>query len=237
MKLLASMPLCSRPESNDFHSLREVLAREYDLAESPFSFGDRSFLFTSVSDSYALLDRITPEEFLRDEQMPYWAEIWPSSLALASFLCEEAQMQGVRVVELGAGVGVVSIVAAALGAAVLATDYSPEALRFIHCNALANAVGVRVQRLDWRNVMQPGKFEMLLAADVLYERVNLLPIITAIDQLLEPGGSAYIADPRRRMAEQFLELAAENGFSVKAYTREHRGSGKPVSVNIYRLRR
>jgi len=67
--------------------------------------------------------------------------------------------------------------------------------------------------------------------------VNLLPIITAIDQLLESGGSAYIADPRRRMAEQFLELAAENGFSVTAYAREYLGVGKLVSVNIYRLRR
>ncbi|MDP8305222.1 MAG: methyltransferase domain-containing protein [Candidatus Chlorobium antarcticum] len=231
------MPFSTRPDLNDFHSLREALAREYDLAESPYSFGGREFFFTSVSDSYALLDRITPEEFLRDEQMPYWAEIWPSSLALCSFLCEELQLKGVSAVELGAGVGVVSIVAASRGGKVLATDYSPEALRFIRCNALANAMGIRVERLDWRNVMQPRKFEMVLAADVLYERVNLLPIITAIDQLLESGGSAYIADPRRRMAEQFLELAAENGFSVTAYAREYLGVGKLVSVNIYRLRR
>ncbi len=115
MKISHFNAVVLKTESNDFRSLREVLAREYDLAESPISFGGRSFLFTSVSDSYALLDRITPEEFLRDEQMPYWAEIWPSSLALASFLGEEVQMQGVRAIELGAGVGVVSIVAAALG--------------------------------------------------------------------------------------------------------------------------
>ena len=56
------------------------------------------------------------------------------------------------------------------------------------------------------------QFDLLLAADVLYERVNLLPIVTAIDKLLKPDGAAYIADPRRRMAEQFLELAAENNF-------------------------
>jgi len=99
------MPFSTRPDLNDFHSLREALAREYDLAESPYSFGGREFFFTSVSDSYALLDRITPEEFLRDEQMPYWAEIWPSSLALCSFLCEELQLKGSVPLSLGPALG------------------------------------------------------------------------------------------------------------------------------------
>ncbi len=221
----------------DAGRLAAELAREYDLLDTYCEIGGRAFSFTSVSDSYALLDRISPEEFIRDEQMPYWAEIWPSALALSEFLSESVPLNGVRIIEIGAGTGLVSVVAASLGASVLATDYSTEALRFIRCNALKNAARIDIGQLDWRNVRQEERFDMLLAADVLYERVNLLPILLSIERLLKPGGCAYIADPRRRLAEQFLELAAENGFSVKAHAREHRGDGKPVAVNIYRLTR
>ncbi|MEI8032059.1 MAG: methyltransferase domain-containing protein [Chlorobiaceae bacterium] len=217
--------------------MQDALALEYELAEHLYEFGGSPFNFLSVLDSYALLDRISPEEFVKDEQMPYWAEIWPSAITLSTFLSGERQLQGLRAVELGAGVGMVSVVAASKGASVYATDYSLEALRFIEYNALKNGVHLDVARLDWRQVECPEKFDLLFAADVLYERVNLLPIVYAIDRLLKPEGEAYIADPRRRMAAQFVELAEENGFTVVPFAREYRGGTQTVSVNIYRITR
>jgi predicted nicotinamide N-methyase len=213
----------------------QELSREYELSEITYTIGGRPFGFLSVRDSYALLDRISPEEFLKDEQMPYWAEIWPAAVTLSSFIADELSLQGRSIVELGAGVGMASVVAAACGARVLATDYSTEALRFVGYNALLNGVEVATRQLDWRAVRCSERFDMLFAADVLYERVNLLPIVTAIEKLLKPGGSAYIADPRRRLAGQFLELAGENGFSVTPYSRQYKDGSQPVGVNIYRL--
>ena len=60
------------------------------------------------------------EAFARDEFLPYWAELWPAALALAHAL--PARFDGVRVVELGCGLGVPSLVASARGATVTATD-------------------------------------------------------------------------------------------------------------------
>ncbi|NHQ59129.1 methyltransferase domain-containing protein [Chlorobium sp. BLA1] len=217
--------------------LYEALAGEYDLDEKHYTFGAHSFSFLSVLDSYALLDRISPEEFVKDEQMPYWAEIWPSAITLSTFIADELPLEGKRIVEIGAGVGMASIVAAWKGASVLATDYSLEALRFIRYNALKNRVKVETERLDWRLVQCREQFDLLFAADVLYERVNLLPIVYAIDKLLKPGGAAFISDPRRRLAEQFLELAGENDFSVTPLVREYRTGTESVAVNIYRLMR
>ncbi len=223
--------------SEELQEKRAALALEYELAEHHYDFGGRPFIFLSVLDSYALLDRISPEEFVKDEQMPYWAEIWPSAITLSTFLSGERPLQGLRALELGAGVGMVSVVAASKGASVYATDYSLEALRFIQYNALKNGVDLEIARLDWRQVECPEKFDLLFAADVLYERVNLLPIVYAIDKLLKPEGEAYIADPRRRMAAQFVELAEENGFTVVPFAREYRGGTQAVSVNIYRITR
>ncbi|NTW69213.1 MAG: methyltransferase domain-containing protein [Chlorobiaceae bacterium] len=224
-------------EGEALQQLRVELAGEYELDEKLYTFAGHSFSFLCVLDSYALLDRISPEEFVKDEQMPYWAEIWPSAITLSTFIADELSLEGKRIIEIGAGVGMASVVAAWKGASVLATDYSVEALRFIRYNALKNRVEIDADRLDWRLVQCSEKFDLLFAADVLYERVNLLPIVYAIDKLLKPGGAAYISDPRRRLAEQFLELAGENGFSVTPLVREYRSGTQSVSVNIYRLMR
>lgn len=231
------MPYPEAIGAGELQKAYDMLAREYELGECHHTFGGRAFSFLSVLDSYALLDRIAPEEFQRDEKMPYWAEIWPASLALCEFLVERVPLRQQRVVEIGAGVGPVSVVAAAGGASVLATDYCDEALRFISYNALKNAVRLEVAPLDWRQIELEEQFDLLLAADVLYERVNLLPVINAIDTLLKPGGSAYIADPRRRLAEQFLSLAHENDFRVDSYPKEFAGGKHPVGVTIYRISR
>ncbi|MEI8185699.1 MAG: methyltransferase domain-containing protein [Chlorobiaceae bacterium] len=224
-------------DGSELRRLYNSLAAEYDLTETLYTFGGHSFSFLSVLDSYALLDRISPEEFLKDEQMPYWAEIWPSAVTLSSFIADELPLKGLRVIEIGSGVGMASTVAAWKGASVLATDYSIEALRFVQYNALKNRVTFEHDRLDWRLVKCSEQFDMLFAADVLYERVNLLPIVTAIDKLLKPEGVAYLADPRRRLAEQFLELAAENNFSITPFPRKYTGGSKDVAVNIYKMTR
>ena len=217
--------------------LRDELAAEYDLKELPYRFGEADFRFLSVRDSYALLDRIDPEEFLKDEQMPYWAEIWPAAVTLSHVIMEELDLEGKSVIELGAGVGMASVAAARRGARVLATDYSTEALRFATYNALRNGVSLDTGRLDWRMVRTDEKFDYIVAADVLYERVNLLPIVTAIESLLREGGAAYIADPRRRLAEQFIELVRENGFVVSASEMHDAVGDQTVAVTVYKLER
>ncbi|NTU68020.1 MAG: methyltransferase domain-containing protein [Chlorobiaceae bacterium] len=217
--------------------LHDELAAEYDLREVPYRFGESGFSFLSVLDSYALLDRIDPEEFVKDEQMPYWAEIWPAAVTLSHVIMEELDIEGKSVIELGAGVGMASVAAARRGAKVLCTDYSTEALRFVVYNALRNGVSLDTGRLDWRMVRNDEKFDFVIAADVLYERVNLLPIITAIESLLKEGGAAYIADPRRRLAEQFIELVRENGFVVTESQMHDATGDKTVAVTIYKLER
>ncbi|ACF45571.1 Methyltransferase type 12 [Prosthecochloris aestuarii DSM 271] len=227
-------PVLDRQQVRDLY---EELGCDYDIMKIACSLGGEAFHFFSVRDSYELLDRISPEEFVKDEQMPYWAEIWPSSLALSRFIIEELDLRDKPVIEIGAGVGVVSIAAARKGGKVLSTDYSEEALRFIALNARANNVELQCSQLDWRCIRISKQFDLLFAADVLYERVNLLPIIHAIDRLLAPGGSAWIADPRRRLTEQFLDLAFENGFSVSSFARSFELNGHVTQVNIYRISR
>jgi predicted nicotinamide N-methyase len=222
-------------------NLRAELAQAYSLAEATYKVAGFSLRITRVADSYALLDRISPAEFLKDEQMPYWAEIWPSSFVLSNYLVGEIGVSGKRGIELGAGVGVVSVALCKAGAHVLVTDYATEALDFIKLNALQNGIALdeqfEVASLDWRNIRLEEKFDFVCAADVLYERRNLLPIVLAIDKLLKPNGTAYIADPRRQIAKGFVALAEDNQFSVQIASRPIVFNRKTLEVDVYALQK
>jgi predicted nicotinamide N-methyase len=206
------------PQEKD--TLIHKLQQSYNLTNIKLDLGGQHIVITSVANSYDLLDNISDEEFLKDEQMPYWAEVWPSSIVLSRFILESLNVEGASCIELGAGVGVVSVAAALGGAHVLCTDISDEALDFIRLNALGNKVDLDIARLDWRHITLPGKFDYVFAADVLYERRNHLPILHALDQLLKPGGKAIIGDPERQIASPFFDMLRENNFSCTSH-KEH----------------
>src|SRR6478752_2829839 len=77
---------------------------------------------------------ISEEDMVRDDRLPYWADIWPSSRILARALARETGT-GRTLLELGAGLGLVSIGAMRAGYDVLASDYYDDALLFTRANA------------------------------------------------------------------------------------------------------
>jgi predicted nicotinamide N-methyase len=79
---------------------------------------------------------------------PYWTVFWRSGVALAREL-EAVELRGLRVVEVGCGLGVPSIAAARAGAEVLATDVHTEALGLVERNAQANGVKLETAIADW----------------------------------------------------------------------------------------
>jgi 2-polyprenyl-3-methyl-5-hydroxy-6-metoxy-1,4-benzoquinol methylase len=137
---------------------------------------------------------------------PYWAVLWRSGVALAREL-EGLPLRGRRVVELGCGLAVPSLAAARSGAAVLATDADAEALQLVARNAEANGVTVETMAVDWA---APGEltarapFDLVLAADVLYERPAVALLLSLLPRL---APEAWLADPGRPAAEPFLEQA------------------------------
>jgi predicted nicotinamide N-methyase len=124
----------------------------------------------------ALIDE---EAFANDEFLPYWAELWPAATALAEALPDVA---GLRVVELGCGLGVPSLVAAARGAEVMATDWAEDAIELLRTNAERNGLGLVAETRDWR-LAWPERFDLALAADVLYEQRNVEPVLARLGEL------------------------------------------------------
>jgi predicted nicotinamide N-methyase len=143
----------------------------------------------------ANMDRaFSPEETRRIlEEPPYWCFCWASGLALARWLAQRPQwVRGKRVLDFGAGSGVAAIAAAQAGAAeVVACDLDPLALAACRANAELNGVTLAYSA-DF--FAEADRFDLILVADVLYDRANL-PLL---DQFLSRGREALVADSRVR---------------------------------------
>jgi predicted nicotinamide N-methyase len=148
----------------------------------------------------ALIDE---EAFEEEEFLPYWAELWPAGLALAEAL--PATLGGRRIVELGCGLGIPSLVAAARGAQVLATDWSDDALALLVANAARNGLTLATERVRWNEPERlGGGWDLVLAADLLYEARNVPQLLELLPRL---GGEVLLAEPGRPPSQAFFREA------------------------------
>ena len=155
---------------------------------------------------------------------PYWSVLWRSGVALAQTL-DRLPLGGRRVVELGCGLGVPSIAAARAGAEVLATDSCAEALTLLARNAREHGLSIESATVDWRapeELVERAPFDLVLAADVLYDRSNVAALLPLLPRL---APEVWLADPGRPAAAAFLEQAAGRwrvDTSVRGVVRIHR---------------
>jgi predicted nicotinamide N-methyase len=177
-------------------------------------------------------------DFERDERLPYWADVWPSSTALAGVV-SALNGDGKRALELGCGLGLVTIAALRAGFDVLATDYYEDALLFARRNGLsATGREPRTRHADWRAFPPDlGKFDLVLASDVLYEREYATLVAEAIVASLAPGGVALVADPGRVALLSFVTACEQRGCKVGIRARVPWTDGKAKqTITIHEIR-
>ena len=157
--------------------------------------------------------------FDEEEFLPYWAELWPSGLALARHVAAR-DLRGGRVLELGCGLGLPALAAGRRGADVLATDWAEDAIELLRRNGERNRVLVHVARVRWSEpeaLLRAAPWDLVLGADLLYEARNADQLAELLPTL---GGEVLLAEPGRPHAKEFLE----------------RFRAEPAGERIYRLR-
>jgi predicted nicotinamide N-methyase len=172
-----------------------------DLVEEVFAAGGRELVILRPRDTESLLDE---QAFAaQDEFIAYWADLWPSAQLLARVISGRS-LRGRRVLELGCGLGLPSLAVAAGGGRALATDWAPDAIEAVRANAVRNELTVEAVVADWREpaaLVARGPWDLVVAADVLYERRNAAPLHALLDAL---ATETWLADPGRAPAEQLL---------------------------------
>ena len=83
---------------------------DFDLQEESFFFNGNRLIIKRVKDLDDLVNRISDDEFGEDERLPYWAELWPSAIALSRFLFKNSSLiKDKNIIELGCGLGLTSL--------------------------------------------------------------------------------------------------------------------------------
>lgn len=233
-------------------TIERRLARLRARLAGQLALGDGAVTLSRAGRRYRLLvpadhDRLLDEaEADPEEHLPYWAEIWPSGIALADLALERAaDLAGQPVLELGCGLGITATAALQAGARLLVTDYSPVALALCRYNALRNAGRAPAAlQLNWRQpaddlfrrVAAARGFPVVLAADVLYEQRDIAPLLALVPRLLRPGGALWLAEPGRLTSRRFLEEAAERGWECISAHADGPWPDSRVRVGLHVLR-
>jgi 2-polyprenyl-3-methyl-5-hydroxy-6-metoxy-1,4-benzoquinol methylase len=208
--------------------------------EIPGPGGEAAFGLWVLDDPDAMLDALTQEEFDQtDERMPYFGMVWASAESLAAEVLAGSRLDGQHVLDLGCGLGACGFAAARQGAHVTFFDWEPRALTIVAASAREQPLPAGTFELvvgDWRRPPPFGPFDLILGADVLYERRNGPAVAAFLARHLKPGAEAWIADPGRPQAGPFPALARSEGLElVSQGTLLPRQHG--VEITLLRLKR
>ena len=192
--------------------------------------GSRELRLILPADPDAFLEHLedpvtTDEPHLAD---PYWSKLWPAAIPLAEALLRGAFPRGVRVLELGCGSGVAGLAALAAGLEVTFSDYVPRAVELALENSARNGLApARGLVFDWHEPLAE-QWPVIIAADVVYDRAHLDALLNTLEQMLAPGGVAWLGDAGRGPVAELIRRASDRGWSVRLYDEHDQPRPGPV---------
>ena len=201
--------------------------------------GGRSYILSRLGDLESLWEGLS--DGIDENHIPYWTELWPASLALGEWLDERAEEIENRVcLDIGCGLGFLSLLAQARGARVLGMDLEGEALFYARKNAVLNGRKPSFTRMDWNHpAARKGAFERIIASDILYEARFMEPLAAFLAHSLAKDGFAWIADPCRSFFAGFVAVLAKNGLGARVVGEKIAGveitASIPVRVKIWQI--
>jgi predicted nicotinamide N-methyase len=202
------------------------------------------------------LERVSGVRAPSDQlHLPYWAELWDSAVGMGQWLAKSSRfgLQGSggnasdpatlnreprtlnppNVLDLGCGMGLAGTVAAALGARVLFADLEPPALLFAQLNSLQWRQRVRTRQLNWQTDRFGERFDLILGADILYERKQWDYLEPFWRAQLAPGGTVLLGEPGRQTGDLFVDWIIPRGWTLTRHA--EKVETRPTPIRLFEL--
>jgi predicted nicotinamide N-methyase len=236
--------------------------RRFAVVTDEVAFGPVRFGFTRVADPNRVLDEVAAEEDRRERttgqrhkeplHLPYWAELWDSGGGVATELAERyateqsravsargersshLALAGHTVLDLGCGQGLLGCVAASLGARVTFADLEPPALLFARLNAAALGRRAVARRVDWQRDDLGRRFDLIVGADILYDKSQWPHLERFWRAHLAPRGHVLLGEPGRPSGGMFLDWLRDKPWTVAE--REQAVPTRDRPIRIFELR-
>lgn len=145
-----------------------------------------------------------------------FGQLWPAGALLAHAM-DRFDIEGKRILELGCGIGLASLVLQRRGANVVASDVHPLAEVFLAYNAALNSLpAVSYRHVRWdEDLPALGRFDAIVASDVLYERGQAELIAGMVERHAQPVAEVLVTDPGRGNSTRFSRQLEAMGFRME----------------------
>lgn len=215
-------------------------------------------IYNNIREKYSLtFDRLTIcgkkirllkvadlEEFLAGKdplkdvsEFPFWIRLWDAAMILAYVLGAQEDVEGKRLLELGAGLGAPGLAAAGAGFDVTISDYENIIMDFQRVSAAASQLkNIEFAHIDWLNPPELQPFDVLAGAEILFRDEFFEPLLDIFKRYLKKDGLIYLAhDAKRQSLPKFLKLA-QNDFDIALKEQVIKRDGKKITIIVNRLR-
>ena len=185
--------------------------------------------YKAVKTIYASLLKLDP-----NTPFPFWAKVWPSSIALDDVLKAHPYLiQNKHVLEIGAGIGLPSLMMADIAKSIQISDYNLEAVELLQKNIkhlqLQNAQALK---LDWNNMPENMNAEVLILSDVNYDPTQFETLTKLIDKFIHQGCTIILSTPQRIMASPFIQKLEASIKARYEATVEENGVNQEISILV-----
>lgn len=138
---------------------------------------------------------------------PYWAKLWPSAIALTTFLNKNIDLVTNKdIIEIGAGIGLPSLSIAKYARSVTITDHSLDAIDLLDKNITSLGLSnTNATCIDWNNFPDNLTYDLMLMSDVNYDPSNFKNLTNLIVENIENDKVIILATPERITSGRFIE--------------------------------
>ena len=165
---------------------------------------------------------------------PYWAKVWPSAIALVKVLQKHPSLiRDKTVLELGAGIGLPSLLMASEAKTIQVSDYDSEAVELLRKNiAHLQLQNVQALQMDWNDLPENIDPEVIILSDVNYDPTQFETLTKLIQKFIHQGCTIILSTPQRIIASPFVLTLSE--FIIADYLEmvDENGVTKEISILV-----
>ena len=216
--------------------LLEHLHRQYNTYPTEIAVAGKRLKFLQAKDIEGALDGVCLGES-GSAEFPFWLKIWEASVVLANFLSHIPNDDNKEWLEVGAGMGVAGVFAAAFGHRMTITDHNEDAIKFARANATLNGLeNIKFALLDWNRPAVANQYDYIIGSEVIYKEDLFEPLMQVFKSLLLPGGTIFLAgDVRRKSPLKFFDMLRRD-FEIERSSHTLRTQDEAYVIGLYRLR-
>ena len=224
--------------SQDLEKILKDLEKDYPTEIVPITVSGRTLQCLRIEDLDEIIYQRLVTTDIEASDLPFWGKIWEASILLAAYLAAQPVLPGRKILEIGTGLGVSGLFAAACGHEVTLSDHKEEILRFIMANGMIKKLNlVSTTNVDWsQTAPRQQVYDWIIGSEVVYHRPTYDALVKFLLQTLKPHGTIFFAKSTSLPADTFFAKLTQH-FKFKRLDKVMRSEDQEFAISLYAIKR